>query len=111
MKFVCGYARMFTDNRDGVTDDKDASRTIRMGFKDRFVMYYATREFMERRFLMDESLYKGHLAWLLLIHILHFNEDTSMFGTLQHRYMPYKENRFCWHIYSKNFETLGFFSK
>ena len=57
---------------------------------------------------MDESLYKGHLAWLLLIHILHFNEDTSMFGTLQHiLYMH--EDIFCWHIYSKRFQTFVFF--
>ena len=45
---------------------------------DRFVVSHATREVLERRFLMDESLYKGHLAWLLLIHILHFNEATSI---------------------------------
>ena len=66
----------------GFTDDKDASRTIRTGFTDRFVVSHCTREFMERRLLIDESLYKGHFAWILLIHILHFNEDTSMFGSL-----------------------------
>ena len=79
---------MFTDLSrtigTGFTDDKDASRTIRTGFTDRFVVSHATWAFRERHFLMDKSLYKGHLAWLLLIHILHFNEDTSMFRTLQH---------------------------
>ena len=47
----------------GFTDDKEASRTIRTGFTDRFVVSHDTREVTERRFLMDESLYKGHLAW------------------------------------------------
>ena len=47
-----------------------------MGFTDRFVVSHDTREVTERRFLMDESLYKGHLAWLLLIQFLHFDEDT-----------------------------------
>ena len=55
-------------------DDKDASRTIRTGFMDRFVVSHDTPEFTERHFLMDESLYKWHLAWLL--QILHFDEDT-----------------------------------
>ena len=54
----------------GFMDDKDASRTIRTGFTDRFVVSHDTRELMERHFLMDESLYKGHLAWLLLIFAL-----------------------------------------
>ena len=63
----------------GFTDDKDASRSIRTGFTDRFVVSHATREVTERHFFMDESLYKGHFAWLLLIHILHFDEDTSIF--------------------------------
>ena len=48
MKFVCGYARMFTDlstdNRDGFTDDKDTSRTIRTGFTDSIVVSHDTRE-------------------------------------------------------------------
>ena len=48
----------------GFTDDKDASRTIRMGFTDVIVVSHDIREFMERRFLMDESLYKGHQAWV-----------------------------------------------
>ena len=60
----------------GFTDNKDASRTIRMGFTDRFVVSYDTQEIAERRCLMDESLYKGHLAWLLIIQFLHFDEDT-----------------------------------
>ena len=60
----------------GFKENKDASRPIRTGFTDRFVVLHATQEVKERRFLMDESLYKGHLAWLLLIHILHFDEDT-----------------------------------
>ena len=50
------------------TDDKDASRTIRTGFMDRFFVSHCTRELTERRFGLDESLYKGHLAWLLLIY-------------------------------------------
>ena len=85
----------------GFMDDKDASRTITMGFINRFVVSHSTREFMERDSLMDESLYKGHLAWLLLIHILHFNEDTSIFGTLQH--VLYIYDIFRWPICSKMF--------
>ena len=42
----------------GFTDDKDASRTIRMGFTDRFVVSHALRGVMERLFLTDESIYK-----------------------------------------------------
>ena len=63
MKFVCGYARIFTDltsdNRDGFTDYKDASRTIRTGFTDRF--------------------------WLgfFFIHFMQFDVNTSIFGSLQ----------------------------
>ena len=64
----------------GFTGDKDASRT---GFTDRIVVSHDTRELTERCFLMDESLYKGHLAWLLLIHFLHCDVNTSIFGTLQ----------------------------
>ena len=61
----------------GFTDNKDASRTtIRTEFTDRFVVSHDTQEFTERRFHMDESLYKGHLAWLLLMQFLHFDEDT-----------------------------------
>ena len=62
----------------GFMDDKDVSITIRMGFMDRFVVSHALREVTERSFLMDESLYKGYLAWLFLIHILHFDEDTAI---------------------------------
>ena len=79
----------------GFTDDKDASQTIRTGFTDGFVVSQATREVTERCFLMDKNLYKGHLAWLLLIHILHFNEDTAIFGTLQHILYMF-EDIFCW---------------
>ena len=56
----------------GFTDDKDASRTIRTGFTDRFVLSHNTK----LRFLMDKSLYKGHLAWLLLIQFWHLDDDT-----------------------------------
>ena len=72
----------------GFMDDKDASRTIRMGFTDRYVVSHAPCEVTERRFLMDESIYKGHLAWLLFIHILHFDEDTSI-QQLYNRYWSY----------------------
>ena len=48
----------------GFTDDKDASRTITMGFTDVIVVSHTTREFKERRFLMDESLYKGYQTWV-----------------------------------------------
>ena len=61
----------------GLMDDKDAARTLRMGFVDRLVVSQATQEVTERHFLMDESLYKGKFAWLLP-HILHFDEDTSI---------------------------------
>ena len=52
----------------GFTDEKDASRTIRTGFTDRNVVSHDTRELTEKSFLMHENLYKGHLAWLLLIY-------------------------------------------
>ena len=55
---------VYKDNRDGFTDDKDASRTIKTWFTDVIVLSHDIREFMERRFLMDESLYKGHQAWV-----------------------------------------------
>ena len=61
MLFVCGYALISTDK-------KDASRTIRAGFTDRTVVSHDTRELTARCFLMHESLYKGHLAWLLVIY-------------------------------------------
>ena len=48
----------------GFVDDKDALRTIRTGFTNVIVVSLDTREFMERRFLIDESLYKGHQAWV-----------------------------------------------
>ena len=48
----------------GFMDDKDASRTIRMGFTDGIVVSHDTREFTERHFVMDESLYKGYQAWV-----------------------------------------------
>ena len=54
----------------GFMDNKDASRTISTGFTDRFVVSHTTWEVTERRFHMDKSLYEGHLAWLLLIHML-----------------------------------------
>ena len=81
MKLVCGYARKVTGTcprtiGTGLMDDKDASRTIRMGFTDRFVVSHDNREITKRRFLMDESLYKGHLVWLLLIQFWHLDEDT-----------------------------------
>ena len=38
-------------------DDNDASRTIRTGFMDRFVVSHVTQEVTERRFLMDENPY------------------------------------------------------
>ena len=60
----------------GTGFDKDTSRTIRMGFTDRFVVFHDTHEVTERLFLMDKSLYKGHLSWFLLIQFLHFDEDT-----------------------------------
>ena len=72
----------------GFTDDKDASRTIRTGFTDRFVVSHALGEITERRFLTDESIYKGHLAWLSFIHILHFDKDTSI-QQLYNRYWRY----------------------
>ena len=48
----------------GFTDDKDSSRTIRMGFTDVIVVSHNIWEFTERRFLTDESLYKRHQAWV-----------------------------------------------
>ena len=43
----------------GFTDYKDASRTIRTGFTDVMVVSHDTLEFMERRFLMVETLFIG----------------------------------------------------
>ena len=59
----------------GFTDDKDTSKTIRTGFTDRFAVSHETWEVTERCFLMDKSLYKGHLPWLLLMQFLHLDED------------------------------------
>ena len=82
---------------------------IRTGFTDRIVVSNDTRELTEKRFLMDKSLYKGHLAWLLLIHFLQFNVNTSIFGTLQLILYMF-EDIFCWHTYLvKNFEVFVFF--
>ena len=90
----------------GFTDDKDASRTIRTGFTDGIVVSHDTRQLMERCFLMDESLYKGHLAWLLLIHFLQFDVNTSIFGTLQLLLYMF-DDIFCWHTYLvKNLEVF-----
>ena len=52
----------------GLMDGKDVSRTIRTGFTDTFLVSHSTRELTERCFVMDKTLYKGHLAWLLLIY-------------------------------------------
>ena len=66
-----GYLQIYPQTiGTGLTDDKDASRTIRTGFTDRIVVSHDTREITERRFLMDKSLCKGHLAWVLLIFAL-----------------------------------------
>ena len=85
----------------GFTDDKDASRTIRTGFTDRFVVSHALREFMERHFLIDESLYNGQLTWLFLIHILDFDEDTAI-QQLYNRYLRYLRTYFAG-IFSQNY--------
>ena len=55
---------------------------------DRFVVSHTPWEATERRFLMDETIHKGHLSWLLLMHILHFDEDTSI-QQLYNRYWRY----------------------
>ena len=52
----------------GFTDGKDISRTIMTGFTDTFLVSHNTWELTERRFVIDKTLYKGHLAWLLLIY-------------------------------------------
>ena len=71
------YLRMYPRTiGTGFMDNKDASRTIRMGFMEKFVVSHDIREFTERHFVMDESLYKGHLAWLWLIQFLQFYENT-----------------------------------
>ena len=63
MKFSCRYS-LTCPRTIAFTDDKDASRTIRTGFTDRFVVSHTTQEVLERHFLMDENLYKSYLAWL-----------------------------------------------
>ena len=79
-----GYLRIYSRTLGTeFTDNKDASSTIWMGFADRFVVSHHTQEFTERRFLMDESLYKGHLAWLVLIQFLQL----------------YSFHCICWRIY------------
>ena len=98
----------------GFMDDKDASRTIRTGFTDIFVASRALREVTDRRFVMDESIYKAHLAWLLLIHTLHFDEDTSI-QQLYNRYWRYLRIYFVG-ILSQNFffflkRKCGYFCK
>ena len=66
---IKGYLQIYSQTiGTGFTDEEDASRTIRTGFTDRIVVSHDTRELTEKRFLMHESLYKGHLAWLLLIY-------------------------------------------
>ena len=47
-------------------DGRDVSRTIRTGFTDIFSVSHSTQELTERHFVMDKTLYKGHLVWLLL---------------------------------------------
>ena len=60
-----GYLRIyFRTIGTGFTDEKDASRIIRMGFTDRNVVSHDTQELTEKRFLMHKSLYMGHLACL-----------------------------------------------
>ena len=51
-------------------DEKDASRTIRMGFTDRIVVSHDTRELKERPFVMHESLYKGHFLEVYSLHCI-----------------------------------------
>ena len=64
-----GYLQIYSRTiGTGFTDEKDTSRTIRAGLRDRIVVSHDTRELTERRFLMHESLYKGHLLLLLLIY-------------------------------------------
>ena len=82
----------------GFMDDQDVSRTIRTGFTDGIVVSHDTRQLTERCFLMDESLYKGHLAWLLLIHFLQFDVNRSIFGSLQLTLYMF-DDIFCWHTY------------
>ena len=54
----------------GFTDGKDVSRTIRTGFTDTFLVSHITRELTERYFVMDKTLCKIHLPWLLLMYTL-----------------------------------------
>ena len=94
-----GYLRIYSwTTGTGFTDNKDASRTIRIRFTDGIIVSHDTRELTERHFLMDESLYKGHLAWLLLIQFLQFHVNTSIFGTLQLILYMF-EDIFFWHTY------------
>ena len=104
-----GYLRIYPQTiGTGFTDGKDASRTIRTGFTDRIVVSHNTRELTKGRFIMDESLYKGHLAWLLLIHFLQFDVKPSIFGTLQLILYMF-EDIFCWHTYLVKILRLLFF--
>ena len=63
----------------GFTDGKDIPRTIRIGFTDIFSVLHSTRELTERHFVMDKTLYKGHLAWFLL-YMLQSICETSHFA-------------------------------
>ena len=88
--------RTCTDVSPDNRDNKDASRTIRTGFMGKFVVSHDTLKVTERCFFMDESLHKGHLAWLLLIQFLHFN-DTETLRILQLSLGMF-EDIFCWQI-------------
>ena len=47
----------------GFMDGNDVSRTIRTGFTDIFSVSHSTQELTERCFVMNKTLYKGHLAF------------------------------------------------
>ena len=90
-------------------DEKYASRTIRTGFTDRIVVSHDTQELTERRFLMHERLYKGHLAWLLLIYTLCNSMCIHKFLEVCSLLYMF-EDIFTWHTdLGKTLEVLGFF--
>ena len=97
----------------GFTEGKDVSRTIRAGFTDTFVVSHSTQELTERCFVMHKTLYKGHLAWLLLLYTFGNSMCKHQFLELLQLILYMFEDIFCWHTYyPKIFQTLFlFFSK
>ena len=71
----------------------------RTGFMDKIVVSYDTQELRERCFLVDESLYKGHLAWPLLMYTFCNSMCIHQFLESLQLTLYMFEDIFCWHTY------------